>query len=51
MRTPIDPNITFSDDPLRILRVIRFAVRFQFQIDGNIEKASKNPEIKVNLSS
>ena len=47
IRTPLPPLTTFLDDPLRVLRVIRFAARFDFVVDGLLKSAASSPEVKV----
>ncbi|EPR78113.1 tRNA nucleotidyltransferase-polyA polymerase, partial [Spraguea lophii 42_110] len=49
IRTPLHPLKTFKDDPLRILRVIRFSVKYNFKIDNEIVDTLKNKSFKKYL--
>ena len=48
IRTPLDPMNTFIDDPLRILRAVRFAARLDFRITPEVKSAMMNERVKVN---
>jgi putative nucleotidyltransferase with HDIG domain len=49
LKTPLDPNITYSDDPLRMMRAIRFANQLNFEIEKySLESITKNADrIKI----
>ena len=49
IRTPLDPDITFSDDPLRMMRCVRFSAQLRFYIDDEtFEALGRNAErIKI----
>jgi poly(A) polymerase len=51
LRTPIDPAILFSDDPLRMLRAARFAARFNLRIDPALEAAATDMAEKLTIVS
>ena len=51
IRTPLDPDITFSDDPLRMLRCIRFATRFNFLIEDETFKALERNTERLKIIS
>jgi poly(A) polymerase len=51
IRTPTDPLVTFEDDPLRMLRAIRFASRFGFKIDEMTYRSLREKAHRLSIIS
>jgi tRNA nucleotidyltransferase (CCA-adding enzyme) len=49
--TPLNPNLTFSDDPLRMLRAIRFATQLEFEIDPSALEAIEKNHRRIQIIS
>jgi len=51
IKTPLDPDITFSDDPLRMMRAIRFASQLNFKIEQESLRAIERNKERITIIS
>lgn len=51
LRTPLDPDTTYSDDPLRMMRAVRFAAQLDFKIEQSSLVSIKNNAERLNIIS
>ena len=51
IRTPLDPDVTYSDDPLRMLRAIRFSTQLQFEIEKDSLLSITNNAERIKIVS
>lgn len=51
IRTPLDPDITFSDDPLRMMRCVRFATQLNFYIEDETFEALERNRDRIEIIS
>ena len=49
MRTPVDPDITFSDDPTRMIRAVKFISKFNFLVPDDVKDSIKRNAYKINI--
>ena len=49
--TPLDPDVTFSDDPLRMMRCIRFSTQLNFRIEDETEQALARNAKRISIIS
>ncbi len=51
IKTPLEPSLTFSDDPLRMMRAIRFATQLNFEIEDETFKAIDENAVRIKIVS